>query len=141
MIFETALKRRKQLQVLGNDFPTTDGSAVRDYIHIVDLAKAHILAIQWLENNTSSLYVNLGTGRGYSVFEIIHAIEEFIGEKISYTIAKKRKGDPSVLIASYQQAQDELQWQPQNSQLTDIIASAWEWHKEYLSSKQQLVKI
>ncbi len=117
------------LQVFGNDYPTTDGSCVRDYIHVNDLASAHLSAIELNMDKPFSVF-NLGTGRGHSVFEIISTIEKIAGKEVKYQVCPRRWGDPPVLVANSQRAQDKLQWKAQYSDLDTIISSANNWYKK-----------
>lgn len=127
-IIEVARGRRKEIVVYGTDFPTSDGSAVRDYIHVEDLANAHVLAIQYLINQNPSTCVNLGTGCGYSVLQIIREIEKVSGVTIPIRFEKGRVGEPSHLVAKAEKAQMLLNWSPKVSHLSSIIESAWNWH-------------
>ena len=124
-----ALGRTARLGVFGNDFPTPDGTAVRDYIHVTDLAAAHVSALQSLEAGGPGGLINLGTNKGYSVLEVIRAAEEVTGRKVPYEILPRRKGDVAVLLASKEKAESALGWTPRLSGLDKIIATAWNWHK------------
>jgi len=115
--------------VFGNDYPTPDGTCVRDYVHVTDLAQAHILALKALDHG-SRIY-NLGNGNGYSVMEVIKTAEEITGKKINYEVGPRRAGDPAVLIASSDTLKAELGWKPRYGALRDIISTAWEWHKTH----------
>lgn len=128
-IIEVAQGLRKELVVYGTDFPTQDGSAIRDYIHVDDLAKAHVLALQWLFTNNQSTSINLGTGIGSSVLEIHRAVEAISKNKIPVRFEKKREGEPSHLIADNKKAKDLLNWTPELSSLPQLIETAWKWHK------------
>lgn len=127
LVLFTALGKRESISVFGNDYPTADGTCVRDYIHVYDLADAHLRALDYLDNNESTV-VNLGTGNGYSVQEIIDKAEEITGKKIKRVISPRRAGDPAVLIADNSKAFKVLGWKPRYD-LTDIIKSAWAWHQ------------
>lgn len=135
-IIQTALGLKKQTTVYGADFPTRDGSAVRDYIHVQDLADAHVLALKWLLANKRSESINLGTGAGYSVFEIIHAIQEFAGKIVSVKVEPRRAGEPPQLTAENTKALKLLNWEPK-IELPTIIESAWKWHQHLIKNKVQ----
>jgi len=115
-----------QLQVFGSDYPTPDGTCVRDYIHVNDLAEAHVRALQHLEKDGKSLALNLGTGRGHSVLEVIHAAEAATGRPVRRTMSPRRAGDPPVLVADVTQSQKVLGWRATRA-LAEIVASAWVW--------------
>jgi UDP-glucose 4-epimerase len=127
IILNTALGMREKVFVFGNDYLTPDGTAVRDYIHVNDLANAHLKALNFLENGKSDIF-NLGTGDGYSVMEMIKTSESVTGEKINYEITGRRAGDPAVLVADNSKAKNILGWQPEFN-LEGIISTAWNWHK------------
>jgi len=118
-----------ELKVYGNDYDTEDGTAIRDYIHVVDLAKAHILALEYILNDKGCLTVNLGTGLGSSVKEIIENVETITGQSINYSYAARREGDAPILVANSDKAQAVLGWQAKHSDIKTIIDSAWQWHK------------
>lgn len=126
---EAALGRRPHLEVFGDDYPTEDGTAVRDYIHVSDLADAHVKALQHLLEGGSSLRLNLGTGNGYSVLEILNAVREAGGKEVPSRKAPRRPGDPPVLVAQANRAQQLLGWRPKHSSLQYIIETAWKWHE------------
>jgi UDP-glucose 4-epimerase len=132
LVLKAALDQNKPLILFGDDYPTADGTAVRDYIHVVDLAQAHLLALEALlagsGNPFSSVY-NLGNGNGFSVMEVIKAAETVTGKKVPYKIGPQREGDPAVLVASAEKAQNELGWQPRYASLEKIIGTAWHWHR------------
>jgi UDP-arabinose 4-epimerase len=115
-----------ELQVFGSDYPTPDGTCLRDYIHVTDLADAHVRALQHLEQGGDSLALNLGTGRGHSVLEVIHAAEAATGHPVRRKIGPRRPGDPPILVADASKAQKLLGWTPQRD-LADIVNSAWNW--------------
>ncbi|PID94207.1 MAG: UDP-glucose 4-epimerase GalE [Bacteroidetes bacterium] len=128
-ITQTAAGIREQLSVFGNDYHTPDGTAIRDYIHVEDLAKAHIKAIERMANNRNKEQVetfNVGTGNGYSVLEVIRAFEEATGQPLNYRFAPRRAGDVEKVWAETSLAQRELQWRAEKS-LDEMMASAWEW--------------
>ena len=128
IVLQAALGKREKIIVNGNDYSTKDGTCIRDYIHVNDLADAHIRALEYLDNKKNSVVVNLGTGDGYSVKEIIENAREITGKKIKELIGPRRLGDPAVLIADNKKAREVLGWIPQFG-LKEIISSAWEWHK------------
>jgi UDP-glucose 4-epimerase len=118
------------VSIFGDDYPTTDGTAVRDYIHISDLSSAHILALEHLRKGKSSEFINLGNGKGFSVKEIIEAARRVTGEDIQAKIAPRRAGDPSNLIADAKKAREVLGWNPKFTDIESIIESAWKWHEK-----------
>jgi UDP-arabinose 4-epimerase len=122
-----------ELQIYGSDYPTSDGTCLRDYIHVNDLADAHVRALQYLENGGDSLAVNLGTGRGHSVLEVIQAAENTTGRQVRRKIGPRRPGDPPVLIADPAKAQRLLGWTAKRN-LGDIVSSAWTWIQKDSSS-------
>ncbi len=119
----------RPITVYGTDYPTPDGTCIRDYIHVSDLARAHVLALEHLLEGRRSGTFNLGQGRGYSVMEVIRKAAEITGREIRVLAADRRPGDPPILIASNQKASGEIGWRPQHSDLENIISSAWEWHQ------------
>lgn len=129
IVLETALDKREKLEIYGTDYDTRDGTCIRDYIHVNDLAKAHILAVEALEAGESSNIYNLGSGSGYSVKEVINTAREVTGKKIIAEPADRRLGDPPVLIASSAKIKEDLNWQPEFEDLEKIISTAWNWHK------------
>lgn len=136
-VTQTAIGKREQLKVFGDDYNTPDGSAIRDYIHVVDLAKAHVIAIKrLLENKNKSNYevFNLGTGKGYSVLEVIKAFEKSTGEKLNYKIVGRRPGDVEKVWADTTYANEELGWKAEKG-LEEMVKSAWEWEKNLKNKK------
>jgi UDP-glucose 4-epimerase len=133
LVIKAIMEQDEPLTVFGDDYPTADGTAVRDYIHVDDLAQAHLLALEALlagsGNSFSSAY-NLGNGSGFSVMEVIKAAEKVTGKKVPYLIGPRREGDPAVLVASAEKAKVELNWQPRYTSLEKIIETAWHWHRE-----------
>ncbi len=129
LILQVPLGKRDHITIFGADYPTHDGTCLRDYIHVVDLADAHILALNYLRNGGDSEIFNLGNGRGFSVKEIISAAEKVTGQKIKTEIGERRAGDPAKLIASSDKAKKILHWTPRFSEVEKIIATAWNWHK------------
>lgn len=130
LVMKTALGQRSHIGIYGDDYPTPDGTCVRDYIHVRDLAEAHLLAMEHLANTGESGIFNLGSGDGYSVKEIIDTARRVTGREIPAKIEPRRAGDPSVLIASNQKAAQVLGWQPQRN-LEQIIKDAWAWHSSH----------
>lgn len=130
LVLQVALGQREKISIFGDDYPTPDGSCVRDYIHISDLASAHLLALDGLANHEQLVY-NVGTGRGYSVKEVIDTAREVTGHPIPAVVEARRPGDPARLVADASNLKDELGWQPQIPDLRDIIASAWRWHQAH----------
>ena len=128
LVLETALGRRPQIDILGTDYATPDGTAVRDYVHVQDLADAHVRAISHLVRGGRSLELNLGTGEGHSVREVIAAAERVTGRKIPQREAPRRSGDPPVLVAEAHRARAALGWAPALSEIDSILATAWTWH-------------
>jgi len=118
------------LNVFGLDYPTPDGSCLRDYVHVRDLALAHVLALERLDQLQQRIF-NLGNGQGFSVLEVIETAAQVSGRKIPFRPGERRPGDPAVLVASSSQAREILGWEPQFPELKEIIASAWRWHQKY----------
>jgi UDP-glucose-4-epimerase GalE len=116
------------LKVFGTDYPTPDGTAVRDYVHVADLADAHTLALQRLLDGGTSLRLNLGTSKGYSVKQVLDTAKEVTGREVPHTVEGRRAGDPAELVADAARAQSELGWKPTRSDLNRIIADDWAWH-------------
>lgn len=133
LILQVALGKRDEISIFGNDYQTPDGTCIRDYIHVTDLADAHILALNRLRKGGSSTIYNLGNGMGFSVNEVIDAAREVTGHTIPARIVGRRAGDPAVLVASSEKIRKELNWNPQFCDLKQIIESAWIWHKNHPS--------
>jgi len=131
IILQVPLDQREYLSVFGDDYDTEDGTCIRDYIHIEDLVDAHILALEKLLNGGASGVYNLGTGTGYSIYEMVEAARRVTGHPIPLKVAPRRVGDPAVLVASSQKAQKELGWTPRYTQVEDIIESAWRFFQKY----------
>jgi len=117
-------------RIIGTDYPTKDGTCVRDYVHVVDLAQAHILALENMERHPDGTY-NLGNGEGFTVLEVIEQISRVSGREICWKEAPRRSGDPAVLIASSEHAKAELGWSPRYDSLEEIVRSAWAWHRRH----------
>jgi UDP-glucose 4-epimerase len=140
LVLDVALGRRASIRILGDDYPTPDGTCIRDYIHVSDLADAHLLALKALENpgRTDSknaqylgnLTYNLGNSSGFSVLQVIESARRVTGHPIPAEIYPRRKGDPAVLVASSEKAIRELGWQPKYTELDDIVRTAWAWHQK-----------
>ena len=129
LILFAAQGKRDSIAIFGDDYPTPDGTAVRDYIHISDLSQAHLLALEHLRKNGASEFINLGNGGGYSVKEVIEAARKITGANIEAKIAPRRAGDPSRMVADATKAREVLGWNPQFPEIEKIIASAWAWHE------------
>ncbi len=132
-ILNSLIKNKNSLKVFGDDYDTSDGTCIRDYIHVNDLCNAHLLALQFLKTHTGAFQFNLGNGKGFSILEVIKAAEVVTGQLIPYRIEARRPGDPALLIADSGLAQVQLGWQPQYSKLENILETAWRWHL-YLSN-------
>ncbi|MFB9277709.1 UDP-glucose 4-epimerase GalE [Cohnella cellulosilytica] len=128
LVLQVALGQREFISVFGDDYATEDGTCIRDYIHVSDLADAHILALERLRQGGESAIYNLGSGNGYSVKQVVDVSREVTGHPIPAKIEARRAGDPAVLIASSDRARKELGWAPKRDKLEAIVKSAWEWH-------------
>jgi UDP-glucose 4-epimerase len=128
-LMHAALGKIERIEIFGDDYPTQDGTCVRDYIHVNDLAHAHVRALQWLLDGGKSETFNLGTGRGYSVREVLAAAEKITKKTIATLIAERRPGDPPALVACADKARRDLGWTAQCSDLDEIVATAWSWHR------------
>jgi len=129
VIIQVLLGQRDHLTIFGSDYPTNDGTCIRDYIHVLDLAEAHILALENLDKRPTAKY-NLGNGSGFSNLEVVNMVEQVSGKKVNYSFGPRRTGDPAVLIASSELAKKELGWQPKYDSLEQIVESAWRWHRD-----------
>ena len=129
LILDVALGRRANIKIFGRDYPTKDGTCVRDYIHVRDLAEAHLLALGALSEAKSRLIYNIGNGHGFSVVEVIDSVRRVTGRAIAVEECPRRPGDPAVLVASSEKIKTELGWRPKFGELDQIIGSAWEWHQ------------
>jgi UDP-glucose-4-epimerase GalE len=130
LVIQAAMGRRPSVEVFGTDYPTPDGTCVRDYVHVDDLAEAHLLALERLGPGQGLRY-NLGTGRGYSVREVIRTVEEVTGRSVPVKEGPRRPGDPPVLVACSDKVQRELGWRPKYTELRAIVETAWNWHRKY----------
>lgn len=131
IILQVPNGQREAVSVFGEDYNTKDGTCVRDYIHVTDLAQAHILAVNYLKKGNESNIFNLGNGVGFTVNEVIETARKVTGHPIPAVIAPRRAGDPATLIASSEKAKKVLGWKPEHDSLEEIIASAWKWHKNH----------
>lgn len=131
IVLGVALGQRPAVQIHGDDYPTPDGTAIRDYIHVIDLAQAHSLALDWLADGGESNIFNLGNGAGFSVKEVIDAARQVTGHDIPAQAGPRRAGDPPVLVASAEEIVKKLGWKPEYPGLEEIIKTAWEWHKQH----------
>jgi UDP-glucose 4-epimerase len=134
LILQAASGRMENIVVYGNDYPTKDGTCIRDYIHVMDIAEAHLLALEFLKEKQISEIFNIGNNEGFSVKEIIEVAQEITQKKIKVNIHSRRKGDPAQLIANNKKITDRLNWSPQYSDLKIIISSAWQWEQKLCSS-------
>jgi UDP-glucose-4-epimerase GalE len=135
LVIQAALDRRTVVKVFGTDYPTPDGTAIRDYIHVTDLADAHVRALEHLKAGGESLALNLGTGKGHSVRELISTVEKIGGRPVPFQNAPRRAGDPPSLVADPARAAKVLGWKPRHSDLATIIESAWKWHSTNAGKK------
>ncbi|MBD1373285.1 UDP-glucose 4-epimerase GalE [Hazenella sp. IB182357] len=129
LVLKTAQGKRGVIHIFGTDYPTPDGTCIRDYIHVLDLARAHYCALMAINNQVPSQAVNVGTGKGYSVKEVIATAEAVVKQMIPVVEKERRPGDPAILLADAYHAKKLLQWQPQYSDLYTIIENAWQWHQ------------
>jgi UDP-glucose 4-epimerase len=137
LVLDVALGRRPSIHIYGNDYPTPDGTCIRDYIHVSDLAEAHLLALEALETPAAAktrLIYNLGNGQGFSVREVIESARRVTGHPIPTEIHPRRAGDPAVLVASAAKAMRELGWKPRYRELDEILRTAWGWHQKRYAS-------
>jgi UDP-glucose 4-epimerase len=132
LILDVALGRRQSIKIFGEDYPTPDGTCVRDYIHVEDLAQAHLLALNALTDpaRPSRMVYNIGIGQGFTVRQVIDSVRRITGHPIPVELCDRRPGDPAVLVASSAAIQRDLGWTPKHAKLDDIIASAWAWHQQ-----------
>ena len=131
MILQVPNGKRKYISIFGNDYDTKDGTCVRDYIHVNDLAQAHILAMEYLRNGNESNIFNLGNGVGFTVKEVVETARKVTGHPIPAMVETRRAGDPSTLIASSSKAKEILGWNPKFDDLQTIITTAWKWHRNH----------
>lgn len=136
LTIQTALRQRPHLDIYGTDYPTEDGSAIRDYIHVEDLADAHVAALEYLLQGGRSEALNLGTGLGYSVWEVARTVERVSGMSVNLRRAPRRAGDPPVLVANAERAARVLGWRPRYETLESVIRTAWVWHSRGLQGAE-----
>ncbi|HEU0253528.1 MAG TPA: UDP-glucose 4-epimerase GalE [Pyrinomonadaceae bacterium] len=134
LVLKAAHGESDRITVFGNDYATKDGTCVRDYIHVSDLAHAHALSLDYLRSGNSSTAINLGNGKGYSVLEVVEAARAVTGREIAVELQERRAGDPSHLVADASKASAVLGWKPQHPELAEIISSAWKWHTKRSSA-------
>ncbi len=135
-ILKSVISAEAGLQIFGNDYPSADGTCVRDYVHVIDLAQAHLLSLHHMESiGKGFLEFNLGNGNGFSVMEVLNSCSEIVGRDIPFFVSARRPGDPAILISDSHKAVKDLGWSPEYSSLESIISSAWMWHKNPLSSE------
>jgi UDP-glucose-4-epimerase GalE len=130
LVIQAAMGQRPAIEIFGTDYPTPDGTCIRDYVHVDDLAEAHLLALEALGPGKRLCY-NLGTGRGYSVREVIRVVEDVTGQRVPVKEGPRRAGDPPALVASSEKIQRELGWRPRYAELRSIIETAWKWHRSH----------
>lgn len=130
LVLDAAIGRRENIKVFGDDYDTVDGTCIRDYIHVFDLAQAHLKALNYIIQNGGSEVFNLGNGSGYSVKEIIETVKSITGKEFDVIIESRRPGDPDSLVGSAEKAKRILGWSPKYHDISDIISTAWNWHKK-----------
>ena len=131
LIIQAALGKREEIRIYGNDYPTHDGTCIRDFIHVEDLAGSHLLALKRLLNGKGGGTYNLGNGQGYSVREVIDITRRITGKPIRDRVVDRRDGDPAVLVGSSDKAKNELGWKPRFPDLESIVETAWHWHQNH----------
>ncbi|HCV53038.1 MAG TPA: UDP-glucose 4-epimerase GalE, partial [Exiguobacterium sp.] len=131
LVLEVANRQRSEISIYGDDYPTPDGTCIRDYIHVEDLIDAHMRALDYLADGNESTVFNLGSSQGFSVREIIEATRRVTGHPIPERIIERRAGDPSILIAGSAKAKEVLGWTPQRTDIETIIRDAWNWHAHH----------
>jgi len=134
-LIQAAIGLKENVLIYGDDFPTIDGTAVRDYIHVNDLANAHLLALKYISTTNESIALNLGSGKGLSILEVLNAVEEVTGSKVPYIFKSKRKGEPPLLVADNTKAKSILNFEPKHSHINKIVSSAYNWYTKIASSK------
>ncbi len=130
LVLDAALGKRESISIFGTDYPTPDGTCIRDYIHVTDLASAHILGLEYLLSNGESEVFNLGNGSGFSVREVIETVSQVTGKQIKSVECDRRPGDPAILVGSSDKARKILGWQAEYPAIEDIVAHAWQWHQK-----------
>ncbi|MBF2019670.1 MAG: UDP-glucose 4-epimerase GalE [Hydrococcus sp. C42_A2020_068] len=141
LVLQAALGKRESISIFGTDYPTSDGTCIRDYIHVVDLAQAHVLGLEHLLDGGDSETFNLGNGSGFSVKEVIETAKQITGRPIKAIECPRRPGDPPVLVGSSDKARKILGWQPQYSDLKDMILHAWNWHLQRHGQERDFIPI
>lgn len=131
LAIQTVLGIKENIEIFGNDYKTPDGTALRDYVHVTDLANAHVKALQLLLNGSESIYANLGTGKALSVIEVIQSVEKISGGKINKIFAPRRSGDPEILVADPSYARSILDWECNHSSIDNIVKTALKWHRNH----------
>ncbi len=131
LVLDTAIQAREDIKIFGTDYSTPDGTCIRDYIHVTDLADAHVLALKYLMNDGESNIFNLGNGKGFSVKEVVDMAKKITGIDFKVTEVERRAGDPPELIADSKKASEILKWEPKYFDLETIVSSAWNWHKQF----------
>ena len=129
LVLDAVDGKRDALTVFGDDYETTDGTCIRDYVHVCDLVDAHVLGLQWLRDDKGSRVFNLGTGSGFSVLEVMQRAEEVTGRPVPYSVGPRRAGDCTKLVSGSTRAEAELGWSPKRSDMSSMIADAWKWHQ------------
>ena len=132
LLFRAATVKGQAITLSGGDYPTPDGTPVRDYVHVLDIARAHVMALGWLSDNDVAESINLGSGRSYSVLEIVNSVERVLGKSVPWSIGPRRQGDPARMTADIKYAADRLGWHPTHSDIDEIVSSTWEWQMESL---------
>ena len=135
LVLDAALGRKSSVQIFGTDYPTPDGTAIRDYVHVTDLARAHVLALEYLLKDGNTIAINLGSGRGTSVWEVIDTARAVTGAEIVASDVQRRAGDPSILLAETTLAKTVLGWSADRSELSTVIGDAWRWHSRRFGDK------
>jgi UDP-glucose-4-epimerase GalE len=138
LVIGAALNHYPPIQIFGDDYPTPDGTAIRDYVHVSDLADAHVKAVQHLFEGKESLAVNLGSGHGSSVLEVIRTVERITGRSVPFKLAARRAGDPAILVADSSKALEKLGWKPSRN-LDEIVETAWRWHERSWATSNELI--
>ncbi|WP_416148497.1 UDP-glucose 4-epimerase GalE [Salipaludibacillus sp. HK11] len=131
IVLQVALGQREKIMIFGDDYPTPDGTCIRDYIHVKDLIQAHLVAVDYLRDGGDSDVFNLGNGNGFSVKEVIDTVEKVTGKDIKREVAPRRGGDPAALVASSEKAKTILGWKPEYADLDSMIETAWKWHQKH----------
>lgn len=137
LVIEAAQGKRKHLGVFGSDYPTPDGTAVRDYIHVKDLGTAHVLAVKYLQSGGYSMALNLGTGIGHSVLDVVQSVERISGRRVPVVQEPRRPGDPPILVADARKAKEVLDWSPQHSDMDMIVDTAWRWSVQNAAIREE----